>query len=143
MPTINPRVNVTLSPSLFALVEDLATHQRVSRSAVMRDLLESVEPGLAQVVAMMKAANELSDAAKDRLRLDLDETISSIELKRDKAMALAAGVEADLVAQAEAIRGRRPARAAGKRAAARSAGGTAERSVKPKRPPTSKRGVKS
>ena len=30
MPTVNPRINVTLSPSLFGMVDELAKHQRVS-----------------------------------------------------------------------------------------------------------------
>ena len=36
MPTVNPRINVTLSPSLFGMVDELAKHQRVSKSMVLR-----------------------------------------------------------------------------------------------------------
>ena len=47
MPTINPRINVTLSPSLYGMVGELAKYQRVSRSMVLRELLEASEPALA------------------------------------------------------------------------------------------------
>ena len=147
MPTINPRINVTLSPSLYAMVEELAKHQRVSRSMVLRELLEASEPALSQVVAMLKAASDMSDAAKQRLHQDMGEAITNLESKAEQAMALAAGVTADLVAQAEAIRGRRPARQPARK---RSAGGVpgwvsaaAVDHQRPGRPPSSNRGVKS
>lgn len=147
MPTINPRVNVTLSPSLYALVESLAKYQRISRSMVLRELLEAAEPGLAQVVAMMEAAEEMSEAARQRLNADLGNTINSLETKRDQALALAAGVTADLVAQAEAIKGRRPGRAAtasgARRRPTRLAVNESERPKRAGRPPLSNRGVKS
>ena len=147
MPTVNPRINVTLSPSLFAMVEELAKHQRVSRSMVLRELLEASEPALSQVVSMLKAASDMSDAAKQRLQQDMGEAITNLESKAEQALALAAGVTADLVAQAEAIRGRRPAR---QLASKRSAGGLPGRNSaaevghqRPARPPSSNRGVKS
>ena len=120
MPTLNPRINVTLSPSLYAMVGELAKHQRVSRSMVLRELLEASEPGLSQVVAMLKAAADMGDAARQRLQQDMGETITNLESKSQQALALAAGVTADLVAQAEAIRGRRGAREPGRK---RGAGG--------------------
>ena len=105
MPTVNPRINVTLSPSLFGMVDELAKHQRVSKSMVLRELLEASEPALAQVVAMLKAAESMTEAARKRLLQDMDSTITSMEMKKDQALALAAGMTADLVAQAEAIKG--------------------------------------
>lgn len=147
MPTINPRINVTLSPSLYGMVGELAKYQRVSRSMVLRELLEASEPALAQVVAMMRAAEDMSEAARRRLLQDMDSTITTMEIKKDQALAMAAGVTADLVAQAEAIKGRRPARQlARKRSAGGLAGGTSavgDQSPAPIRPPSSNRGVKS
>ena len=144
MPTVNPRINVTLSPSLYGMVGELAKQQRISKSMVLRELLEASEPALAQVVAMLKAADDMNDAARQRLKQDLGQTIESIEKKVDSAMEMAAGVTADLVAQAESIRGRRPG--AGKRSAARSRAAASVPSSSThgaKRPPSSNRGVKS
>lgn len=147
MPTINPRVNVTLSPSLYGMVGELAKYQRVSRSMVLRELLEASEPALAQVVAMMRAAEDMTEAARTRLLADMDSALVSLEDKKDQALALAAGATADLVAQAESIRGRRPGRQLARK---RSAGGLAagtpavvDQSLAPIRPPSSNRGVKS
>lgn len=147
MPTINPRINVTLSPSLYGMVGELAKYQRVSRSMVLRELLEASEPALAQVVAMMRAAEDMTEAARKRLLQDMDSTITSMEMKKDQALALAAGMTADLVVQAEAIKGRRPSRQLARK---RSAGGLAARPSSvgdqppaPIRPPSSNRGVKS
>ena len=143
MPTVNPRINVTLSPSLFGMVDELAKHQRVSKSMVLRELLEASEPALAQVVAMLKAAESMTEAARKRLLQDMDSTITSMEMKKDQALALAAGMTADLVAQAESIRGRRPG--VGKRSAARSrtaAPASSSSNHGGKRPPSSNRGVK-
>ena len=147
MPTLNPRINVTLSPSLYAMVGELAKHQRVSRSMVLRELLEASEPALSQVVVMLRAAADMGEAARERLQQDMGETITSMENKAQQALALAAGVTADLVAQAEVIRGRRPARQPARK---RSAGGLPGRPPaaaldhqRPGRPPSSNRGVKS
>ena len=147
LPTLNPPINVTLSPSLYGMVETLAKHQRVSRAMVLRELLEASEPALAQVVAMMEAAESMSQAAKKRMLQDMDQTIGKLENKAEQALALAAGVTADLVAQAESIQGRRPgAHSARKRSAggmgARTTGGV-EKSQPALRPPSSNRGVKS
>ena len=144
MPTVNPRINVTLSPSLYGMVGELAKQQRISKSMVLRELLEASEPALAQVVAMLKAADDMNDAARQRLKQDLGQTIEAIESKVGSAMELAAGVTADLVAQAESIRGRRPG--VGKRSAARSrtaAPASSSSNHGGKRPPSSNRGVKS
>ena len=53
---------------------------------------------------MLKAAADMGDAARQRLQQDMGETITNLESKSQQALALAAGVTADLVAQAEAIR---------------------------------------
>lgn len=147
MPTVNPRINVTLSPSLYGMVGELAKYQRVSRSMVLRELLEASEPALAQVVAMMRAAEDMTEAAKSRLLTDMDSALVKLEETKDQALALAAGATADLVAQAESIRGRRPGRRAGGMrqrptgSAVRPA--IADSSPAPSGPPSSNRGVKS
>ena len=140
VPTSNPRINVTLSPSTDAMVGDLAKLQRVSKAAILRELLEASEPALAQALAMMKAANELSSEAKKKVAKDLEGTLREVERKGRAAMDLAAGITEDLVSQAEAIRGRRPARK-GPRPSRRKANFGATR--KRKDPPGSNRGVKS
>lgn len=111
---------------------------------ILRELLEASEPALAQVVAMLRAAEDMTDAAKSRMQKDMSQTLASLENKAEQALSLAAGITSDLVTQAEAIRGRRPG--VGKRSAARSrsaAPAPSDVAPVPKRPPSSNRGVKS
>lgn len=147
MPTQNPRVNVTLSPSLDSLVSRLASLERVSKSMVLRELLEAAEPSLLSAVALMEAAKGASVEARKRVARDMQSTIDAANGINLMVQAVAANNTRDMVAEAEAIRGRRPSRssrpaaaggAGGKRLAApRKAAKTA------KRPPSSNRGVKS
>lgn len=141
MPTLNPRVNVTLSPSLHQLVSDLAHSQRVSKATVLRELLEASEPMLAQAVAMMRAAQELQDEAKGKFAADMKASLASVERKAARAMQLAAGITSDLVAEAEAIRGRRPGRAGAAVPTRPGKGGAGTKRTRTPLP--SKRGVKS
>lgn len=134
MPTFNPRINVTLSRSLDDLVRRWSVHQRCSKSQVLRELLETVEPSLLRAVALMDAASSAGPEALASLAL-------SMKRSQDAAEDLLAGASmridrahGDLVSQAEAVRGRRPQRAALRHGVA--VGGVSN-------PPSSNRGVKS
>ena len=143
MPTLNPRVNVTLSPSLDSLVSRLAALERVSKSTVLRELLEAAQPSLMHAVALMEAAQGASQKARDRVVRDMQSTIDLAKATADISFALASNNTRDMIAEAEAIRGRRPPR---RRSAATPAGGgsaAVTKSPRPKRPPSSNRGVKS
>jgi hypothetical protein len=141
MPTVNPRINVTLSPSLNALVGQLASLTRVSKSQVLRELLEAAEPALQRAVALMGAAKGATAAAMaglaDRLQRDQDAAEDSAAL----VLARLDRVTGDLVGQAEAVRGKRPSRAAPRRAIGLPTRGVALN--RPSDPPISNRGVKS
>jgi hypothetical protein len=135
MPTLNPRVNVTLSPTLDRLVDRLATHQRVSKSQVLRELLETAEPALQRVVLLMDAASKAQREVRNGLARSLGKAQDSIEGDLSAGLRSLDAITADLVTQAEAVRGKRPPR---KRVSA--ARGGAPRSQDP---PPSKRGVRS
>jgi len=56
MPTKNPRVNIVVEPSLYNLMQDLATGEGVSLSTIARDLIrEAIE--LREDVALTKLAD--------------------------------------------------------------------------------------
>jgi hypothetical protein len=147
MPTLNPRVNVTLSPSLDSLVGQFAGLQRVSKSTVLRELLETVEPSLRQVVALMEAAKVANAKTRMTIADDMETAVKAAEGVQSLMMSVAAHHTRDMVQEAEAVQGRRPTRAAQAAALATAAGRRpAERSTSPKRvkrPPLSNRGVKS
>lgn len=68
MPTIKPRVAVTLEPGTHAVIDRLAELQGRSRGAVIADLLDSVTPALTKTVALLEAAREAPQQVKDGLR---------------------------------------------------------------------------
>lgn len=68
MPTLKPRVQVTLEPETHAVIERLAELQGRTRGAVIADLLESVSPSLTRTVALLEAAAEAPEQVKKGLR---------------------------------------------------------------------------
>lgn len=68
MPTINPRVNVTLKPHQYELLTRLGRAQGRSRSAILLELLELVFPVLERVVVAVEGAQKAQDMARDGLR---------------------------------------------------------------------------
>lgn len=138
MPTLNPRVQVTLSPSLDTLVRRLAVHQRASKSQVLRELLEAAEPALQRAVALMDASSKAAAEVKAGLARRLSSTQDDAEDAAAVLLSRMDRLSSDLVAQAEAVRPRRPARAA--QAAGQAASGAPGRGGNP---PASNRGVKS
>lgn len=109
MPTVNPRVNVTLSPSSDILVTRLAELQKVSKSQVLRDLLDAAEPALQRVATLMEAAARSRGEVLDGLAKGLQRAQDHIEGAVGAHLVhLEAVAGADLVARAQAVRGRRP-----------------------------------
>ncbi|WP_287815312.1 hypothetical protein [Pseudomonas sp.] len=68
MPTIKPRVAVTLEPHTHEVIERLAQLQGRTRGSVIADLLESVAPALTRTVALLEAAAAAPDDIKRGLR---------------------------------------------------------------------------
>lgn len=88
MPTMKPRVQVTMTPHQFEIVRRLAKLQGRSRGAVVLDLLEAVEPVLERTVLLLERAA----VAKAGI---------SEGLKKSAEMA-----EADLLPQVQAVMGK-------------------------------------
>ena len=108
MPTLNPRTNVTLSPSLDLLLMRLAQHQKSSKSQVLRELLEAAEPALQRAVTLMDAASRASASVRSGLAKSLNLAQDAAEQHLASQLQHIDGVT-DLVSQAEGIRGRKRA----------------------------------
>ena len=134
MPTLNPRINVTVSPSLDDLVRRLAAFQRCSKSQVLRELLEACEPQLGRAAALMEAASKASPQVLAGLASSMERSQQAAEDVLAGAVMRIEQAQRDLVEEAQAVRGRRP-----RRPAQRAAGGGSGAS----NPPASNRGVKS
>lgn len=72
MPTIKPRVQVTLEPHDHEVIARLAKLQGRTRGAVIADLLHEVIPALARTVALLEAAAEAPEQVKKGLRSVVD-----------------------------------------------------------------------
>ncbi len=64
MPTLKPRVAVTLENQTHEVISRLASLQKRSRSAVIADLLDSIVPALSRTVALLEAAREAPNEVK-------------------------------------------------------------------------------
>src|SRR5579883_735931 len=78
MPTVNPRVNVTLEPQQYELLSRLARAQRRSRSAILRELLELVIPVLGWVVVAVEGAQRAQEMARTGLRESVERAEAAI-----------------------------------------------------------------
>lgn len=140
MPTVNPRVNVTLSPSIDGLVQRFARLTGQSKSQVLRELLEAAEPALQRAAALMEAASKAQGQLLDGLARSLNAAQTKAEQQLAEHLAFTDAATGDLVAQAQAVRGRR--RPPGVGQAPADVPGPAKPAAVTN-PPASNRGVKS
>lgn len=104
---------------------------------VLRELLEAAEPSLRQAVALMEAAKGASVKARKQIADDLAQSIKVAEGVQHLMLQVAANHTRDIVEEAQAVRGRRPATSGAP------AAGVAGRRRRSQNPPSSNRGVKS
>ena len=68
MPTINPRISLTLPPHRYDLITRLAALQGVSRAYLINDMLEEIYPVLERVCVVLEAAKQSQESVKNGLR---------------------------------------------------------------------------
>lgn len=68
MPTVKPRVAVTLEPSTHEVIARLAELQGRTRGAIIAELLDEVAPALTRTVALLEAAAAAPEQVKAGLR---------------------------------------------------------------------------
>lgn len=68
MPTIKPRVQVTLEPETHAVIERLASLQGRTRGAVIAEMLDSVAPALTRTIALIEAAQDAPKHVRNGMR---------------------------------------------------------------------------
>lgn len=68
MPTLKPRVQVTMEPATHEVIDALARLQGRTRGAIISDLLDSIAPSLARTVALLEAAMEAPKEIKRGLK---------------------------------------------------------------------------
>lgn len=68
MPTVKPRVAVTLEPATHEVIARLADLQGRTRGAIIAELLDEVAPALTRTVALLEAAAAAPEQVKAGLR---------------------------------------------------------------------------
>lgn len=86
MPSVKPRLALTLPEHRHDLLKRLAALQGVSMASVVTELLEECYPVLERVVVALEAAKLASESAKTGLRESCDKAIAEMEPYRDQFM---------------------------------------------------------
>jgi hypothetical protein len=87
MPTLNPRLTITLTPACAAVLRELSTLTGNSQSATVGELLEMSLPVFERVVAGIKAAKSLEANAKSEIAEGLERAQHKVEAQLQIALA--------------------------------------------------------
>ena len=79
MPTLNPRVSITLKPSSYAQLKELSRLTGNSQSSLIAEILEQSEPVFARIITVLAAAQTAKQGALDRVVGDMEKAQSRIE----------------------------------------------------------------
>lgn len=74
MPTLKPRITITVSENAYEVITRMAKLQGTSKSKVVGDLLDSVAPALTRTVALLEAAADAPKQVRDGLRSVVEST---------------------------------------------------------------------
>ena len=79
MTTLNPRISITLTPAVSAVLRELSKLAGNSQSAIVGELLESALPVFERVVLALRAASTVKDSAKTEIAAGLDRAQAKLE----------------------------------------------------------------
>ena len=112
MPTKNPRLTLTLTPTTAAQLRRLSELTGNSQASLISELLEGQELVFARVIQALEAAKLVKEEMKSSLRADLDRSQQVIEAQLGLVLESLDNASAPLLKEAEKIR-RRKGRATG------------------------------
>ena len=149
----NPRLTITIEPTLHAQLRRLSELTGNSQSALIAELLEGAGPTLDRVIKVLELAQNAKDAIKGKLAEEMDAAQAKVEAQLGLALDAFDDMSAPLIDIAETIERRARRRTQGQAVAGRAAGaGSAEKGA-PRRggrasartvlTPISNRGVRS
>lgn len=133
MPTLNPRITVTLTPAVALVMRRMSELTGNSQSAMIGELLEESVPIFERMIAVLQAAKDI----KGKVRQDIVDSMAGVQERLEQQL----GLGLDLLDVESA-----PLLAAAQRVTRRTAKGGAAVSDAPptsarRRPPASNRGV--
>jgi hypothetical protein len=107
MPTKNPRLSVVLSPAVAATLAAISEETGDSASSLVRGLLDQAAPALERMLGLLRAAKAAKGQIGSGVRGSMDRVVDDLHDALAVADSRAARIVADLVSQAEAVKGRR------------------------------------
>jgi hypothetical protein len=78
MPAINPRISVTVTPSVEAVLSRLSVATGQSKSSFIAELLESSMPVFERMATVIEAAKQAKDTLKSQTIKDMEEAESRL-----------------------------------------------------------------
>lgn len=129
MPTLNPRLTITLPPGIAAQLRAISELTGNSQSSLIADLLEGSGEVFARVIEVLTAAKDAKESMRGKIKADLEIAQERVEAQLGFVMNEFTQATGSLIDEAEAI----------KRRARKKAGGSPRRVVTP----LSNRGVRS
>jgi hypothetical protein len=79
MPAKNPRLTITLQPSLAAQLRKLSELTGNSQSSIIGDLLEGTGPVFDRMIQILEAAKQAKDSIRGKLAGDLEQAQNKME----------------------------------------------------------------
>ena len=107
MPAKNPRISVVLTPSLAAVLAQLAEETGESASSLVRGLLVESEAPLQRMLQLVKAAKAAKGQIGGGLAGSMDRVMRDLEIAQSLVDNRTADMLGDLVSMAETVRPRR------------------------------------
>lgn len=107
MPTKNPRLTMTLTPTTAAQLRRLSELTGNSQASLISELLEGQELVFARVIQALEAAKLVKEEMKSSLRADLDRSQQVIEAQLGLVLESLDDAAAPLLKEAEKIRRRK------------------------------------
>jgi hypothetical protein len=129
MPTLKPRITITLTDEQHEVLSEVAKGQKVSMSSIVVDLLDTAIPVLKRVADLVQAAQKAPQEALAQLKLSLGRAEDEVRGMQDDVLGQLDSLVKEAAGDGDARR-RTPARAASFQSAAVA------------KPPSSNRGVR-
>jgi hypothetical protein len=106
MSTTNPRLTITLQPSVSAQIRELSRLTGNSQSAVISDLLESSSPVFERLIQVLAAAESAKSELSGQVKRDLEAAQTRVERQLGLIMEDFGDVTRPILDQAEGIKRR-------------------------------------
>ncbi len=110
MPTLNPRITVTVTPRVAAALSRFSQVTGRSQSAMVGEILEESVPMMTKMIKVIEAAKSVESTMAASLMEPFETAQAHIEKQLGLSLDAADAISSDLLADVEAI-GRRSARA--------------------------------